>query len=349
MELAKLSTRRCDIVIPTRNRPEPLRRCFDALRRQTVRDFRVIVVDDSSDHALADVIDDHDRRDLDVTFVMNPRPLGPAAARNRGVDLSDAEFVIFLDDDVRPNPKFVEVHLDAVTADHDRAHPIVSFGPFVEPADWEPNVWSRWEAMQTTKEVGRIESGEILPGWRNCHTGNNCVPREVFNEVGGFNEAFKRYEDDELAIRLLDRGCVLTYVAGAQAFHYPNRSLQSWLDLARLYTYFDLVIDGLYPELGYLATKQGELEARHPVTRLARFVIGGGRRRTNLAVSALLALARVTYRVNLSNVAMGALSVAYDALVQRAFRTTNITDAEIELIGGADRSANTKVDAHDVA
>jgi GT2 family glycosyltransferase len=329
-----LNRRRCDIVIPTRNRPVPLRHCLDALRRQTVKDFRVIVVDDGSEPALAEVIDDYDQQSLDVIFVTNAQPLGPAAARNRGVEHSEADFVIFLDDDVRPNPEFVQVHLDAVTAAPDPAHPIVSFGPFVEPADWEPNVWSRWEAMQTTKEVRRIESGELVPGWRNCHTGNNCVPRDVFNEVGGFNEAFKRYEDDELAIRLVERGCLLTYVPGAKAFHYPNRSVESWLDLARLYTYFDQVIEALHPHLGYLAIKQGELEVRHPVTRLARSVIGRGRLRTELAVAALLSVARASYRLGLVKVPMGALSVAYDALVQRTFHTVNVTEDEIQVIRG---------------
>jgi GT2 family glycosyltransferase len=309
-----------------------LRQCLEALRQQTVHDFRVIVVDDASDEKRSDAISDHDRRDLDVEFVTNLEPVGPAAARNRGVDRSEAEFVIFLDDDVRPHPEFVEIHLGAVSAAHDPAHPIVSFGPFVEPVEWEPNVWSRWEAMQTTKEVVRIESGEIAPGWRNCHTGNCCVPRDVFIEVGGFNEAFKRYEDDELAIRLLRHGCVLSYVGGAQAFHYPNRSLKSWRDLAWLYTYFDQAIDALYPELGYLTTKMSELEARHPVTRLARMAIGAGRLRTEIAVDALLLLARGTYRIGLDKVSMGALSVAYDALVQRAFHTITLSDSEVDKI-----------------
>ncbi len=183
----------CDIVIPTRNRPAGLVRCLEGLLNQTMQDFGVVVVDDCSDTPPREIVERF--AELDITLVELPEQSGPAAARNAGVDRVTAELVIFLDDDVLPDHRFVAAHLETVGETARSAVPIVSCGPFVEPADWDPTPWNLWEARQAKKEADAML--HFAPTWRQFHTGNNCLPTATFRKAGGFNESFKRAEDDE--------------------------------------------------------------------------------------------------------------------------------------------------------
>lgn len=325
-----MSTHRCDVVITTRNRPEALARCLGGLVEQTVHDFGVIVVDDCSDTPLRAIVEEERFASLDATVVTLRRQSGPAAGRNAGVDHVTAEFVMFVDDDVLPDRRFVETHLDAVSTTADGGKPVVSFGPFVEPPDWDPTPWNLWEARQAKKEADAMLDGLYEPTWRQFHTGNNCLPAEAFRAVGGFDESFKRSEDDEFALRLDGYGCVFHFEPAAIAWHYSHRTLEAWLIIPRSYAYFDVQIDKLHPHAGYLAKKKTELGQRRWPLRAARAVFRGARG-SKLGVSTSVGLAKVLYRVGLVDASMGALSVAYDLSYVQSLREAEAVEP---IVGG---------------
>jgi GT2 family glycosyltransferase len=314
-----MNSRSCDVVIATRNRAAQLRRCLDGLRRQSFDDFGVIVVDDCSDEPLEGLLTAQDRADLDLTVITLADQSGPAAARNAGVAASEAVFVAFVDDDIVPNRHFLKLHLDAVR--NNRDVPTVSFGPFLQPADWTPAPWTLWEAQHMKREADNLLSGKFAASWRQFHTGNNCLPRDIFNELGGFDETFKRAEDDELALRLYKRGCCFTFVPDAIAYHYPTRSLESWLLIPRLYAYYDVVMDRRDPEIGYLAKKKQELRERRLPVRLARAVFATGWR-NRFGIKLATSSAELLYRIGLVPLAMGGFSVAYDLTYFASMRST---------------------------
>lgn len=301
----------CDVVIATRNRPEVLRRCLTGLRQQSTQDFGVIVVDDHSDEPVDEIVADAAGDDLATSVIRLAQQSGPAAARNAGVAASAARYVIFVDDDVFPSRQFVAAHLAAVTAESDDGAPIVSCGPFAQPADWTPTPWNLWEARILKREADALTSGVWPLSWRNFHTGNNCVPRVVFDAVGGFDPFFKRAEDDELALRLYKHGCRFHFEPGAIAWHYANRTLEAWLAIPRAYAYFDVAIDRQHPEIGYLARKEKMRRKRRVPLRIARTLLAG-RARTKAGVSAAVTAAKGLYRCGWTAAAMGALSVAYE-------------------------------------
>ena len=61
-----MNDRSCDVVIATRNRLAPLRRCLGGLRAQSIPRFNVIVVDDHSDTPIADGLSPDDTIGLDI-------------------------------------------------------------------------------------------------------------------------------------------------------------------------------------------------------------------------------------------------------------------------------------------
>lgn len=305
----------CDVVIATRNRRSVLQRCLTGLQRQSTAEFGVIVVDDHSDEPVDDVVAAA-AGGLETHVIRLPEQSGPAAARNAGVAASSAEYVIFVDDDVYPSRQFVAAHLAAVTGAADGA-PVVSCGPFAQPADWTPTPWNLWEARLLKREADALTSGAWPLTWRNFHTGNNCVPRAVFDEIGGFDPYFKRAEDDELALRLHQLGCHFHFEPAAIAWHYANRSLDAWLAIPRAYAFFDVAIDRRHPEEGYLAHKEMTRQQRRLPLRIARAAFAG-ELRTRIGVKLGVGAGRALYRLGWTSAAMGGLSMAYELSYARA-------------------------------
>lgn len=93
------------VVVPTRDRPEALRRCLAALDAQTARDIEVVVVDDRSVDAaaVASVV-----AASNVARLVVGEGRGPAAARNLGADAATGDVLCFTDDDCRPAPHWAE-------------------------------------------------------------------------------------------------------------------------------------------------------------------------------------------------------------------------------------------------
>jgi GT2 family glycosyltransferase len=105
------------VIVPTRDRPESLRRCLDALAVQSaLDDFEVIVVDDGSadPRAVEEIVDRHS-----FARVIRLDHLGPAGARNAGGASARGRFVCFTDDDCEPAPLWAARLVDALESGAD--------------------------------------------------------------------------------------------------------------------------------------------------------------------------------------------------------------------------------------
>ena len=104
------------IVIPTRNRPQAVERCLDALAKQDLPPgfFEVIVVDDGSETPLA--LDPARWSSQFVLKLIHQKNTGPAGARNRGVAEARGQFLAFTDDDCLPAPTWLEKLVGALDA-----------------------------------------------------------------------------------------------------------------------------------------------------------------------------------------------------------------------------------------
>lgn len=100
------------VVVPTHDCGPFLQGAIDSVLSQTVEDFELIVVDDgSSDETEALLARCADPR---IRVLRNDRPLGPSAARNRGILASSAPIIAFLDADDRWDTRALGVHLEAL-------------------------------------------------------------------------------------------------------------------------------------------------------------------------------------------------------------------------------------------
>jgi histidinol-phosphate phosphatase family protein len=125
--------------------------------------------------------------------VVRGRGAGPAAARNLGWRLAVAPWVAFLDDDVVPDPGWLE----ALQAD------LASLDPTVAGSQGRLRVPLPGDRRPTDRE----RNVAALAGARWV-TADMAYRRAVLTEVGGFDERFPRAyrEDSDLALRVLRAG-----------------------------------------------------------------------------------------------------------------------------------------------
>jgi glycosyltransferase involved in cell wall biosynthesis len=87
------------VTIPTFNRSAYLAEAIASVQRQTYGDWRLVVVDDGSTDGTAAVVRRFMEGDSRIRLRMQDRA-GGAAARNRGIlEMGDADYAAFLDDD----------------------------------------------------------------------------------------------------------------------------------------------------------------------------------------------------------------------------------------------------------
>lgn len=108
---AKLS-----VVIITCERPDFLKSSLESVFKQALKPCEVIVIDDCSTANYKPVLDQFS----DKTFVYHrlQRRAGANAARNKGVELSNGDFIAFLDDDDIWLEDFLEEHSNVYLADN---------------------------------------------------------------------------------------------------------------------------------------------------------------------------------------------------------------------------------------
>lgn len=217
------------VVVCTRDRPDDLAHCLDALALQDHPAFEVIVVDNASRDARTRHVADRPH----VRYVREERP-GLDWARNRGVEVARFGIVAFTDDDARPDPgwlsaiarAFAAPAIDAVTG-------------LVAPAELETRAQCLFEDVYGGMGKGYRPRLHCRRGMRQRFAphvyGTGCnmaFRRSVLFELGGFDPALDAGTlaggggDIDMFQRLIERGGALLYRPDALVRHVHRRDIE---------------------------------------------------------------------------------------------------------------------------
>ena len=194
------------MVVPTYERPSDLRKCLDSLRLDNQGEqvnYELIVTDDSKS--------DRCRKLVETKFPEiswgKGKQNGPAGNRNAGVKRAKGEWIVFVDDDCIADKKFLNSYHKAI---EDYPNTILFEGKIYP--DRPRKTWAEC--------CPENSNGNMF--W----TSNLCVKKEVFNQVGGFDESFRvAYEDIDFAYRVNSLGLQSKFVSEASVCH-PWRTLK---------------------------------------------------------------------------------------------------------------------------
>jgi glycosyltransferase involved in cell wall biosynthesis/GT2 family glycosyltransferase len=188
------------VVIPTYNRKETLITTLMSLNDQTFKDFEVVVADDGSTDGTEQTV-----KTLELSFPVKhvwQWNSGRSAARNMGLENANGEIILFIDDHIVSDKRFIEEHVKY----HDKYGVDVVRGrvEFIEKAQ---------DAPKTTEYVDehryKAPAYEQQP-FRIFITNNISVKKRALMSVLGFDEDFREYglQDAEMGYRLKEAGCI---------------------------------------------------------------------------------------------------------------------------------------------
>jgi glycosyltransferase involved in cell wall biosynthesis len=232
------------VIVPTYRRPDRLQRLLQALSEQTLSPARweLVVVDDDScdpevDAVLAELDDSVPCR---ARAMRTPANGGPAVARNIGWRAADAPLIAFVDDDVVPEPKWLEAGLSAF----DDARIGVVQGHARVPDGVDLTALPPWALWRVIDDGG--------PFFEAC---NIFYRRAALEQTKGFDEELAWWgEDTTVGWQALEAGWAGAFCADATAVH-------------------DVVVRGpaWFARNGWLEHHVIALAARHPGYRAEAF------------------------------------------------------------------------------
>jgi len=240
-------TPRMSVVIATYGRPESLMRLVAQLLAQSVLagEREIIVVDDGSPAPVAPFLAE---RFGDAVAALRLERGGAGAARHAGALQATGDILVFVDDDMQVDERFLEAH----RVMHKANGQAVVFGRIrPDPSLAAMPVFERYHARQLERFRAAALAGKTpLRGMQLC-TGNVSMRRRDYVAAGGFNATLARSEDRELGIRLEKLGCLFLYADAAATVHSSDHDDPVvWRRRAYLYGRYDRRIAGMHPDRG---------------------------------------------------------------------------------------------------
>jgi GT2 family glycosyltransferase len=203
------------VVVCAYNAAATLEDCLSSLERLTYPDYEVIVVNDGSRDATADIAQQHPS--VKLVSVSNG---GLSAARNIGLANATGEIVAYTDADVRVDPDWLTFLVQPfLTSDV-----VGAGGPNVVPPDDPPMAQCIARAPGGPTHVlldDRV--AEHVPG---C---NMAFRREALLAIDGFNPTYLRAGDDvDICWRLQEQGWRIGFAPAALVWHHHRTTLKQY-------------------------------------------------------------------------------------------------------------------------
>jgi GT2 family glycosyltransferase/cytochrome c-type biogenesis protein CcmH/NrfG len=217
---------KASIIIPVFNKLDLTRQCLTTLASlTTMPEYEVIVVDNASTDGTAEFLAELGG---DVQVIRNPENYGFAVACNQGASAARGEFLLFLNNDTIPTEGWLNALVDEVERyadvgvvgskllyeDGTIQHAGVAFSRIVfTPYHIYRKFPSDSPMVNRRREFQCVTAACML------------VRREVFAQVGQFDEGFKNgFEDVDLCLKIREQGWHIVYRPDSVVYHLESQT-----------------------------------------------------------------------------------------------------------------------------
>ena len=191
------------VVIPLYNKAYFLKKTIQSVLDQDFEQFELIIVDDGSTDGSLKVAQSFQDKRLRILSNLH---MGVSVARNTGVAQAQFPWVAFLDADDIWHKGFLGEMERAIHQFPDEA--IFASGRSLVYANRKERY--RNPFLPEEGKVAKINYYQVISQYLPpINSSNSVVKRELLEEVGGFNESMRRYEDHELWFRLCTQKSVV--------------------------------------------------------------------------------------------------------------------------------------------
>jgi glycosyltransferase involved in cell wall biosynthesis len=207
------------VIVPIRDRLDELDGLVTSLRRQTLPPevVEVVIADDGSGPEVKDRLE----RESEWLTVLPGPPINSYAARNRALRSVHAPVIAFCDSDCKPAPDWLEKGHTAINDADIVAGAIRTLVPE------EATVWTLLDIEFTFDQEYAVRTGRAA-------TANLFVRRDVFEQVGDFDESLPSGGDYDFVERAVAAGSRLRFADDVVVEHpscdgaWPYLRRMSW-------------------------------------------------------------------------------------------------------------------------
>lgn len=215
------------IVIPVHNKFEVTYHCLCSLLfAHTNIPFEVIIVDDASTDATARM--ETIVSGIELVRSAGASPTGFVRSCNAGADVARGQFVLFLNNDTEVTAGWLDELLAAASDFKDiglvGAKLVYPDGRLQEAGGivWRTgNPWNVGRGGNASEpQYNYVRQVDYASG------AAIMLPRDVFQEVGGFSSEFEPgyFEDTDIAMKVRENGRRVLYVPTAEVFHFEGQT-----------------------------------------------------------------------------------------------------------------------------
>jgi len=171
--------------------------------------YEVVLVDDGSTDGTLEWLESH-KEEFPHVRSHSQDHMGPAAARNLGVEKATGDTIIFIDSDLVVTEQFLQAHADALVQGEKQlgSNKLFTYGAVINTCNFD----------NPTSEPYKITDFSAA----YFATGNVAIARNWLEQAGLFDTRFQLYgwEDLELGVRLKQLGLKLIKCPEAVGYHW---------------------------------------------------------------------------------------------------------------------------------
>lgn len=184
------------IVIPTYKRERVLLDTIQYLLELDDKANEIIIIDQTLDHKNATETALKNYKDAGNIRWMRLQTPSIPAAMNQGILAAQGDILLFLDDDIRPEPDLITAHRQA----HHQTGATIVAGRVIQP----------WQESKDFSQETSFHFATLKPRWINEFMGGNfSINRDAALQIGGFDQNFVKVAyrfEAEFAHRILKSG-----------------------------------------------------------------------------------------------------------------------------------------------
>jgi len=211
------------VIMPCHDRARDLRRVLVAYDHQDAdQTFEVIAVDDASTDDTFRVLSEYRPHAYSLRVERQDVNRGPAAARNRAIPMAESPLLLFVGDDVLPEPDFIRRHIQIHRYQPDTGCAVL--GRVTWPDDMQQNtLMAHIDGLGAQQfSYYYFKDGKEYD-FRHFYTANISVKRDLLFSVDRWFDTdftYAAFEDTELAYRLVKHGLRIFYSSAPVGRHY---------------------------------------------------------------------------------------------------------------------------------
>lgn len=215
------------IVIPNYNGKEYIEVCLDSIKRQTYKEYKVLIIDNASQDGSCEIIRDSYE---DFQLVVNEKNEGFCKAVNQGIKMSNTEYVLLLNNDTELD----ECFLENIVKEIEKSNKIFSvsskminyYDRSVMDDAGDGYTILGWQYQRgISQSVDDYKKGTDI--FTAC-AGAALYRKSVFDRIGLFDEMHFAYmEDIDIGYRAQIYGYRNVYCPSAKVYHIGSATTGS--------------------------------------------------------------------------------------------------------------------------